>query len=520
MHSDAVILSIDNGTQSIRTLLFDIQGNLLAKSQVLLTTLEPTESGWAEQEADYFWTQLAKCCQLLWQQPGVIADNLQKKIVAVALTTQRGTIINVDQHGQALRPAILWLDQRMANQLPRLAWYWRWLLALVGQRQSVRFFQQKAQINWLAEHQAALLEKSHKVLLLSGYLSFKLTGKFHDSIAAIVGYLPFDYKRLCWAHRYHWKWQALAVKREQLPELVVPGMPLGHITEQAANVTGIPFDLPLIAAGSDKACEVLGSGCLTPATAHLSYGTTATINTNNVKYVEPQAFIPPFPSAIPHQYNSEVMIYRGFWMVSWFKQQFAHHEIQQATTLGVEPESLLDNLVEQVPAGSEGLILQPYWAPGIKNLEAKGAIIGFSDIHTRAHVYRAILEGLAFALREGKEQLERRQQQPITQLIISGGGSQSDAAMQLTANIFNLPASRPNSYETSGLGAAMNAAVGLGIYSNYAQAAQKMTHIACTFYPQAEQVALYQQLYHSVYSAMYQRLKPMYKIIDNIIHNH
>jgi len=301
-----------------------------------------------------------------------------------------------------------------------------------------------------------------------------------------------------------------------LPTLVKPGEKLGHITAAAAKHTGIPVGTSLIASASDKACEVLGSGCISPETASLSYGTTATINTNNVNYVEPQAFIPPYPSAIPDNFNSEVMIYRGFWMVNWFKQEFGQNEIDKAQVLGVSAESLFDQLVAQVPPGSMGLMLQPYWSPGLKNLEAKGAIIGFGDVHTRAHIYRSILEGLAYALREGKESLEKRQKCKITRLIVSGGGSQSDAALQLTADIFNLPAHRPHTFETSGLGAAINAAVGQGYFDSYQQATAAMTRIEQSFLPDQTNVQLYNKLYQQVYRKMYRQLKPIYQSIKKI----
>ena len=167
-----------------------------------------------------------------------------------------------------------------------------------------------------------------------------------------------------------------------------------------------------------------------------------------------------------------MQIFRGYWMVNWFKEQFGHHEQSRALAEDVAPEQLFDELVNAVPPGSMGLMLQPYWTPGIKvpGPEAKGAIIGFGDVHTRAHVYRAILEGLAYALREGKERIEKRSGVPITQLRVSGGGSQSDAAMQLTADIFGLPTARPHVYETSALGAAIDAAVGLGLYPDFASA--------------------------------------------------
>ncbi|HEY86001.1 MAG TPA: carbohydrate kinase, partial [Chloroflexi bacterium] len=160
----------------------------------------------------------------------------------------------------------------------------------------------------------------------------------------------------------------------------------------------------------------------------------------------------------------------------------------------------------------------PYWSPGLKvpGPEAKGAIIGFGDVHTRAHLYRAILEGLAYALREGKERSERRSKIPITELRVSGGGSQSDAAMQITADIFGLPTARPHIYETSGLGAAIDAAVGLGLHPDFETAVQAMTRVGRWFVPDAPTHATYDALYHRVYKQMYKRLKPLYEEIREI----
>ncbi len=186
---------------------------------------------------------------------------------------------------------------------------------------------------------------------------------------------------------------------------------------------------------------------------------------------------------------------------------------------GIEPENLLDELVRSVPPGSQGLVLQPYWSPGLRNPgpEARGAVIGFSDVHTRAHLYRAILEGLAYALREGKERTEKRSKVPITQIRVAGGGSQSAAACQLTADIFGLPVSRPHLYETSGLGAAINAAVGVNLHADYTTAIQEMTRLGETFVPDAVAQRVYDQLYNEVYLNMYDRLQPFYKAMQHIM---
>jgi sugar (pentulose or hexulose) kinase len=162
------------------------------------------------------------------------------------------------------------------------------------------------------------------------------------------------------------------------------------------------------------------------------------------------------------------------------------------------------------------LTLQPYWSPGLKMPEAKGAIIGFGDVHTRAHVYRAILEGIAYALRDGKERIEARGKTPITSLRVCGGGSQSDAALQITSDVFGLATSRPHVYETSGLGAAIDAAVALRMHRDFRSAIDAMVRIGRTFEPRTTERALHDALYRRVYRRMYPRLRPLYKSMREI----
>jgi sugar (pentulose or hexulose) kinase len=509
------LLAIDNGTQSVRTLLFDPQGHLLAKERVPIEPYYSTAPGLAEQDPKVFWDAVCKACQGLFKQKGVDKSS----IAAVALTTQRSTVINLDEKGQPLRPAIVWLDQRRTEGLKPVGGIWGAAFKLAGASETVAYLQAEAEANWLSMHQPEIWKKTYKFLFLSGYLTYLLTGSFVDSVGCQVGYIPFDYKKQDWAGKSDWKWQAIPMDKKVLPELVLQGQPLGNISAEAAVATGIPASLPLIAAAADKACEVLGAGCLEPNIGCLSYGTTATINTTHDKYIEVIPLIPPYPAAEPHQYNFEIQIFRGYWMVSWFKQEFGLREEKLAAEKGVEPESLFDDLVNSVPPGSQGLVLQPYWSPGLRNPgpEARGAIIGFGDVHTRAHIYRAILEGLAYALREGAQRTEKRSGVKITELHVAGGGSQSNAAMQLTADVFGLPASRPHVYEASGLGAAMDAAVGVGVHPDFATAVKAMTHLGDSFNPNPNTHEIYDQLYTEVYLKMYKQLQPFYRTIRKII---
>lgn len=508
-----LLLAIDNGTQSLRALVFDLQGNVQAKAQIEIEPYFSTHPGWAEQHATLYWQTLCDACQQLWKQ-GIDPQ----RIAGMAVTSQRGTMVNVDRQGVPLRPAITWLDQRLAETPPTLSRAWRAALKLAGASDLVATFQRQAKINWIAENQPELLAKTHKYLQLSGYLNFQLTGKYLDSTGSQVGYVPFDFKRRQWAGRFDWKWQALPLLPEQMAELVEPGDIIGAVTASAAEQTGLPAGLTVLAAAADKACEILAAGGLEEGVGCLSYGTTATYNTMTKRYFEPIKLLPPYPAAVPGYYYSEIMIYRGYWMVSWFKQQFGLREQQLAQEQGVAPESLFDELVEDIPAGSMGLMLQPYWSPGTREPgpEAKGAIIGFGDVHTRGHVYRAILEGLAYALREGRERTEKASKRQVHELRVSGGGSQSDVAMQLTADIFNLPAVRPHTYETSGLGAAMNIAVSLGLHSDYHAAAAAMCRPGKRFEPQADARDIYEQLYQRVYRKLYPQLQDIYKDIRAI----
>ena len=509
-----LILSIDNGTQSLKAMIFDLFGNMVAIEKIPFEPYFSKNPGWAEQDPDLYWRTLCTACQRLWQR-----DNVEKeRIAGVSLTTQRGTVINVDRSGNPLRPAILWLDQRKTFGLPAIGGAWGLLFKIARVSDTVAYFQREAEANWIRTHQPEIWKNTHKFLLLSGYLTYCLTGKFTDSVGCQVGYIPFDYKRQTWAKASDWKWQGIVLDAEMLPELVSPGDVLGHITAEAADQTGIPRDLPVIAAAADKACEIIGSGTLEPSTGCISYGTTATINVTHTKYVEPIPLIPPYPSAVPGRFSLEIQIFRGYWMVSWFKNEFGHEEKEKAESMGVDAEALFDRLIDDTQPGAMGLMLQPYWSPGIiqPGPEAKGAIIGFGDIHTRAYVYRSILEGLAYALREGREQIEKRTRIPIKALRVSGGGSQSRHAMQVTADIFNLPTARPHLYETSGLGAAINAAVGLNLIPNFQSAVNAMTHTGDVFEPDSQTHKLYDQLYRRVYKKMYKRLKPLYKDIREI----
>ncbi len=512
--SENCIFVIDSGTQSIRAAIIDVKGNI---RDIVKTPIEPYFSkypGWAEQKPEYYWKTLCATTKKLLHKTSARPNEIQ----CIAVTSQRSTVINLDKNGKPLRPAITWLDQRKADPGKWPPLHLRALFKAVNLYEASLYAYCETESNWIRQNEPRIWERTHKYLMLSGYLSYLLTGEYVESTGSMVGYFPFDYKNHTWMTKRDLKWGIFDYDLSLLPRLVKPTEIMGQVTKKASHETGLPAGLPVIAAAADKACEVLGSGCLKPDIACLSYGTTATIETTTDKYVEIIPFFPPYPSAVPGSYNTEVMIYRGYWMVSWFKKEFGLREVEIAKKRNIAPEALFDELVRQVPPGSFGLTLQPYWSPGVKipGPEAKGAIIGFGDVHTRAHIYRAILEGIAYALKDGAKRTEAKNRVPIARLRVAGGGSQSSEAMQLTADIFDLTVERPHTYETSALGAAMDAAVGLKLYPDFEAAIRAMTRIRDAFEPIPKSRDIYRKLYERVYLKLYDRLKPLYDEIRDI----
>ena len=234
--------------------------------------------------------------------------------------------------------------------------------------------------------------------------------------------------------------------------------------------------------------------------------------------MEAVPLVPPYPSAVPGAWSLEVQVYRGYWLVDWFKRQFGAPEVAQAESLGIEPEALFDDLVRATEPGSMGLVIQPTWTPGVRvpGPEAKGAMIGFGDVHTRAHVYRAILEGLAYALREGGE---RR------------GGAGEDAAPRAAdlrrrgtvagrrpADGRHLRAADGPAPHPRDVRARRGDRRGrrAGIHPSVPAAVGEMTRLAETIDPDPARHRLYEDLYRRVYRRMYDRLKPLYEEIMEI----
>ncbi|MBP3709510.1 MAG: FGGY-family carbohydrate kinase [Treponema sp.] len=515
MQDEHVVLVFDVGTQSARAMLVNSNGETLGKCKKAYDKPYWSDAvDWAEQDADFYYDCMCEAAQACKAQ----FPDAWKKIEAVSFTTIRDTVICVDKNGTPLRPAIVWLDKRMAKGKPQFSPPLKAALKAIGMESTVNVQYAKSHSNWIREEEPDVWVKTHKFLLLSGYLIFKMTGVFADADAALIGHIPFNNKKRAWDKPSALTFSVFPLEREKMCSVVKSGCIAGYITEKMAADSGLEKGLPVYATGSDKACEVLGLGCIEEDKAAIGLGTTATITYMSPKYVEPERFIPAYAACVPNCWNPEIQIYRGYWLISWFKKEFAAKEVVEAEKRGVRPEQLLDDELKSIPAGCDGLLFQPYFTPNVTMPTARGAMIGFSDVHTRLHLYRAIVEGINFALIDGMKTIEKRTGKKFTSVTLGGGGSQSDEICQITADMFALPVIRTHEFEATGIGCALTAFVGMGVFSDYKAAVSKMVRVENVFEPRQEFVKIYSDLYNNVYKKIYGRLLPLYNTLRDIYH--
>ena len=510
-----LVLTIDFGTQSLRVALINKKGEMEA---IVKKPYEPAYvspfPGAVEQDPDFYYAYLVKAIKELTN------NNPEKleRIKGATIATFRDSSVQLDKGNKPLRHSILWLDQRMAKASEKIPILYSLLFNAVGMGPTIKLNRSRTAAHWIKENQPDIWDKVEKYVNISTYLIYKITGQLVDSAASIAGHYPINFKKGQWYKEKAMKGIIFGIPSRMLFELKKPGEVLGTISDEFSEMVGLPKGIKLYATGSDKACETIGLGALSNDVGAISYGTASTIEVSNQKYHEPEPFLPAYPAAVNGWYNMEVQIYRGYWMLSWFTKNFASELLDESKIQDLAVEEVLNQKLSDIPPGSDGLVLQPYWGPGLRRPLAKGGVIGFSDIHTREHLYRAIIEGIAYALKEGLGSIEKSQKHKVKKLMISGGGSRSDAICQITADVFDLPVSRVQTFETTSLGAAIATFVAIKEYETVEDAIMEMVHTSKTFFPNPTAVATYEKLYRQVYLKIYPKLKNVYKDI-NVINN-
>lgn len=508
MAGDQYLLAVDVGTQSVRAIVFDREGGRVASARKISKPYYSLQAGWAEVPAQQFFED---SCQVIREVVQELGDRIGG-LKAVAFTANRDNIMPLDEDDQPIRDWITWVDTRRSPEAKEALKKELRGFDLAVYLADYAFFSMiayRSKFNWLKYNEPETYQRAKRYVSLTGYLNLRLCGVFRDARGMQVGYVPYQAKRQDW-YRIKAVFKFLGVRRDQLPDLVAPGEEIGRISQEGHEASGLPVGLPVIASAGDKQCETLGGGVFDPSQAVVSYGTMATLGTTSLKHIEDKKLkFYTFASCIPDAWNPEYSIYRGYWLVTWFCQLYAKES-------GM-PEFLkrMNQEVLSIPPGSNGLFVFPFWTihPGLYP-HGKGMIAGWMDHHGEADLYRAILESIAYALREGLEVIEGKSGTRVKKLTVVGGGSQSDAAMQLTADIFNLPAVRLKDKEISAIGAAINAGVWAGFFDSYEEGVKALVREEKTFWPKPADVAVYEHLYQEVYKKVYKRNESLFKTLE------
>ncbi len=444
-----LVIAVDLSTTACKAIAFGPRGEVVATARVPLVTSSP-HPGWLEQSSEAWWSSMcAALRQVIADLDAVDIDATD--IQAVSITHQRETFVCLDRDGREIRPAILWLDARATEQV--LALGSPHVHDVTGRPPSTApsFYK----LAWLREHEPEVMERTAKVAEVHAFLVHRLTGDWVTSWASadptgLLDVRTFDYSKPLL--------ELIGLDEAQLPALVAPGQIAGHVTAPAARETGLPLGLPVIAAGGDGQCAGLGAASCDRREAYLNLGTAITLGVHSDQHRSGLAYR-TLASPIAGSWTLEAALASGVHSLEWFR----------ARVLGDRSDAALERLEAKaaaVSAGADGLLFLPYlvraetphWDPA-----ARGAWVGLRDHHDLGHLYRAVLEGLAYEQSMVLSMIEQDTGTPTERLRLMGGGARSRLWVQLIADIFERPVEVTEHTETTALGAGVLAAAGVGV---------------------------------------------------------
>jgi len=321
------------------------------------------------------------------------------------------------------------------------------------------------------------------------------------STGGVVGPWPFDIKKRSWS-KSELLFKMLGYKKEWLPEIVESGKLAGKITADAGKITNLPPGLPVFACSGDKQAETLGAGLVSDAknTAAVSLGTGSSISMPFYKpVVSGKYHWFTLAAAEPRAFYLEYLVFRGMWTARWFARELAKDLEISSVKTKIPSEAILCEEAQRVQAGCEGLMVWPRWSPTLQYPNETGSVMGLREIHTRGHFFRALLEGIAFDLRRGKEILEKATGSKINKIYVGGGGARAELAVTILADVLGVPAAKPTSEELAARGAAIVTTLGLGLYATPKEAISAMVKKAPVIKPNKGRMAVYDNLYKKVF---------------------
>ena len=450
-----VVIGVDASTTAVKAIAFDRGGAELFQARESYPLSNP-QPGYFEQDSEDWWRALTGALRKVGEAIG------PQRIAAIAIAHQRETFTLIDAAGKPLIPAILWLDERARPQVARLSRQFG--------RDSIRDWTGKPPdptpalyaVAWLAEHRPEILREAAAIVDVDGFFIRRLTGRLATSTASVDPLGLLDPSSADWRYELV---EAAGLTRAQLPEIVPPGSIVGALVADAARLTGLPLGLPVVAGAGDGQAMGLGMGIFEEGKAYLSLGSGVVGGTYLSTFRASDAFrtlIAPSGSGV----MLETVLRSGMQLVDWIVR-----------TTGAASAAALEPAAARIAAGSDGLLVMPYWSGVMSpywDEAARGAIIGLSLDHTPAHLFRAVLEGIAFEQAIATDAMEQAIGRRLAPVTAAGGGTNSVLLMEIMASVMERPLAVSPVNEAAALGAAMLAATAAGWYPSAGAASAAM----------------------------------------------
>jgi len=502
------LLGIDIGTSGAKVLAIDESGTVAASESAEYPLLTPRPQ-WAEQNAEDWWSATIECTKK------VLEKIPAEQISGIGLSGQMHGLVMLDAQGKVMRPAILWCDQRTQSQCDTIT-------ETVGQELLVSetcnpvltgFTAPK--IIWVRENEPHLYERATMFLLPKDYIRFMLTGEFATEVSDASGTSLLNVPERRWSDAVLGK---LQIGKDKLPRVYESYEVSGQISKAGAAATGLKEGTPVVGGGGDQAAGAVGNGIVQSGIISVATGTSGVVFAFSDKPVlDPQLRVHTFCHAVPNKWHIMGVMLSAGGSLRWYRDTLGISEKAVAQMMSVDPYEIIARAAQTIAPGSEGLMFLPYLTgerTPHPDPSARGAFVGLTVRHNKAHLARAVLEGVAFGLRDSLE-IMKEMNISIGNVRSSGGGARSALWRQIQADVFNYPLSTINVDEGPALGAAILAGVGAKLYSSVEEACSTVVKVVGSTSVVAENAEIYAR-YYEVYRGLYPALKDSFAALTEL----
>ncbi len=507
----ALLCGIDVGTTGAKTLLTDEKGNILASVTEEYPLYAPRPL-WSEQVPEDWWQGTVKSIRRVLRKARVKGH----RVAGLGLSGQMHGSVFLDKNHRVLRPAILWNDQRTAEECAEIT-------KTIGAKRLIRLTCNPAltgftapKVLWVRKHEPRIYDKTAKILLPKDYVRFRLTGEFATEVSDASGTLLLDVRRRRWSKPVL---DALKIDKALLPDCFESHVVSGKISKVAAKATGLAVGTPVVGGGGDQAAGAVGNGIVTTGVISATLGTSGVVFafSDDVK-TDPLGRAHTFCHAVPGKWHVMGVILAAGGSFRWFRDALGEAEIREAKKRRVDPYQVLCEGAAQAPLGCEGLFFLPYLTgerTPHADPHARACWVGITPRTGKAELIRSLLEGATYAMRDSLE-IIKEMGIPVKQIRASGGGARSKFWRQLQADVYNHPVVTINATEGPAFGVALLAGVGAGVWKNVEEACKATIKVTSTTRVNKRRAALYQRHYQ-LFRSLYPALKDSFADITRLV---